>query len=152
MLAVIILIIIIFVYISSYGRSGRDSKLSDKEYLARQGRLDRLEGVYLEWIILATVFLIMTFRVKGFEPGSIYFSIIFMIITILIFIIANVEYLYERVELYESGITVLRRMDYLFCIVTIVILTCIFLLYDMLKNDRESPFYDKHRRGGRMHR
>lgn len=136
MVAVIILIILIFVYISTYGTGRKDKHKTREERLEDLASIDRVEHTYLNWIILATVFLIMTFRVKGFEPASIYFSIVFMIITILIFVIANVEYLYERVDLLEDGITTFGRLDYLFAIVAVVIIVCIFLLYDILKNDR----------------
>lgn len=136
MLGIIILIIIIFVYVSSYGTSRQDTNKSKQDRLEDLGRIDRLEGVYLQWVILATVFLIMTFRVKGFEAASIYFSVAFMIITIIIFVIANVEYLYERMDLCQDVIKSPARLDYLFAIVGIVIIICVFLLYDILKNDK----------------
>jgi magnesium-transporting ATPase (P-type) len=135
MIGLIIGIVLMFIYFLIYDTDRPDHDHTDKVSLALRSEIDRVEANYITWIILSTVFLIMTFRVKSFEAGGAMFSVFFMIVSILLFILANVEYLSERKQLFNKGIIVFTRLDYLFAIITLVILICVMLLYDILKND-----------------
>ncbi len=137
MIGIVILIITIIIWAYYYGRGAEpDPEKTEVQRLKERVEVDRLEGNFIAWFILATIFLIMTIRIKSFGPGGIHFSILFMIITIILFMLAIIDYVIERNTLKDDGITPRSRLDYLFIIAMVITVASVFLLYYILKYDK----------------
>ncbi len=122
---IIILILIIFIH-----EANKDSNTSQSPEDIKE--IDRLERNFLAWITVASIFLAAAIIIKNFLNSSSYYSIVFFIIVILLLTITNADYLQERKSLDQKGIAVFPRLDYLFLIVTAVIIICVIIIYNII--------------------
>ena len=126
---IVILIILVILTIFIY-EGTKDSNTAQSPEAIKE--IDRLERNFLAWITVASIFLAAAIIIKNFLNSSSYYSIVFFIIVILLLTITNADYLQERKSLAQKGITVFPRLDYLFLIVTVVIIICVIIIYNII--------------------
>jgi magnesium-transporting ATPase (P-type) len=131
--AVIIVIILVmaYFYFRPLPKSNGVNLTADDEFII----LNRLEDTILAWITVATFFITFAIIIKGFERYSIFYSIGFLVLGIILLVMVNVNYLTDRQRIAAAGFKIKPRMDVLFVIVLMATIISIIILYDIINYD-----------------
>lgn len=125
--AIIILIIVMIAYLRLLSCDGTSDNNNDSSK-----DFDRIEDVYINWLIAAFLFFAAAVYIKNFENNTNIVSVIFFTIVILMLIIINFDYLMGRCQLLNQGVPGRHRLDYLFGIICIVIIVITIFTVDTI--------------------
>nr|QBK91205.1 MAG: uncharacterized protein LCPAC202_01790 [Pithovirus LCPAC202] len=128
-LFVIGIIILLMVYFFFLPMSPKGKLKTEEEF----SLVNRIEDTILAWITIATFFITLGIIIKGFERYSVYFSLTFILMGIIMLVMGNINYLGDRQLILRNNFEVPAKLDVLFIVVIIGIIVTIFILYDVIR-------------------
>lgn len=128
-LFVIGIIILLMVYFFFLPTSPKNKSMTADEFIL----INRIEDTILAWITVATFFITLGIIIKGFERYSVYFSLAFILMGIIMLVMGNINYLDDRKLILGKNFDVPGKLDVLFIVVMIGIIITIFILYDVIR-------------------
>ena len=112
-IGIIIVLMIYFLFLPGSDKLPR-LKVEDEFIL-----INRIEDTILAWITVSTFFITLGIIIKGFERYSIYYSLTFILMGIIMLVVGNINYLADRQLILQNNFKVPAKLDVLF-IVTII--------------------------------
>ncbi len=128
-LFVIGIILLLMVYFFFLPTSPKNKSMTADEFVL----INRIEDTILAWITIATFFITLGIIIKGFERYSVYFSLTFILMGIIMLVMGNINYLGDRQLILGKNFDVPGKLDVLFIVVIIGIIVTIFILYDVIR-------------------